>query len=113
PMGGYLVDIGSGDVLNFPDAITVDAAGNIYVADMSVFVFDATGAPIDTWESTDDWSASHGIAIGANGMFYALDRVNSTVNYFSGDGARLGSWGDYGAEPGEFDTAYSLTTATR
>jgi DNA-binding beta-propeller fold protein YncE len=113
PNGAFLHMLGSSDILNFPDAVAVDSGGNIYVTDGSILVFDANGAQIGQWDMTSGWTASHDIAITAGGTVYALDRVNSSVNYFNTSGVLLGGWGAYGAEPGNFDGAEGIAVSTR
>ena len=97
-------------VLRFPEAVAVDTAGNVYVADQLSYVvqkFTATGAFETQWGS---YGGGHGqfgpiggLATDAAGNVYVVDSSHERVEKFDPNGNFLASWGHKGVEPGQFN----------
>ena len=102
--------LGSGDgQFCRPNGITVDGAGNVYVADTGnhrVQKFDVNGAFLAKWgtEGSGDGQFKNpsGIAVDGAGNVYVVDRDNARVQKFGASGAFLATWGSYGEGDGQF-----------
>lgn len=95
-----------------PAGISLDAAGNIYVADTSnhrVTVFDPAGNYVRTLSRTRDASIQlnepWSMAIDTGGNIYVADTWNHRIQAFSPDFQKLAEWGVPGGRPspGPFD----------
>jgi predicted membrane-bound mannosyltransferase/DNA-binding beta-propeller fold protein YncE len=103
---------------SFPRAVTVDASGNIYVADSGnnrVQVFDSKGTPLRQWGTTckldtgegcvgdgrGQFNEPWGIAVDAGGNVYVSDTWNHRVQKFDRDGNFVTMWGQFGSTGGE------------
>ncbi len=96
-------------VLRFPEAVAVDAQGNVYVADQlsyTVQKFTAEGALEAEWGS---YGGGHGqfgpiggIATDAAGDVYVVDSGHNRIEKFDPNGNFILSWGHHGSEPGQF-----------
>ncbi len=104
--------------LNFPRAVALDAAGNIYVADSGnnrVQVFASDGTFLRGWGSTckldtgegcvdggrGQFNEPWGIAVGTDGSVYVSDTWNHRIQRFTNDGQFVTSWGVFGSTGGE------------
>ncbi len=97
-------------VLRFPEAVAVDAAGDVYVADQLSYVvqkFSATGAFENEWGS---YGGGHGqfgpiggLAVDAAGDVYVVDSSHNRIEKFTAEGEFITQWGHKGSEPGEFE----------
>ena len=99
-----------GGVLRQPQAVAIDAAGNVYVADRwgyRIQKFNPDGAFLHEWGSygtgPGEFGAIGGLAIDATGNVYALDSDRDRVQKFAPDGRFLKTWGGRGSTPGRFD----------
>jgi len=99
-----------------PMGSTVDAAGNIYVADSTqdrVFKFDPNGQLLLSWGVTgsDDGQLDQpvDVALGSDGHLFVVDAGNNRVQKFSTDGDHLLSFGSIGINDGEFMTPLAIT----
>jgi DNA-binding beta-propeller fold protein YncE len=79
--------------LDFPEGITVDTDGNVYVADTNnnrIQKFDSDGNFLAKWGSlgTNDreFSLPEGIAVDADGNVYVADTNNNRIQKFDGMG---------------------------
>lgn len=107
---------GSGDGQFFfreqPDhaaGVTVDKAGNVYVADFNnhrIQKFDASGTFLGKWgtQGTGDgqFNFPTGIVTDAQGNVYVADSGNDRIQKFDRTGMFLGKWGRHGTGMGQF-----------
>lgn len=103
--------------LSYPQGITRDAAGNLYVVDFEnarVQKFNSAGQFITLWGSRGSndgqFQQPTGIAVDSNGDVYVTDLGSSTnrVQKFKGDGTFIKKWGTTGSNPGQFDYPYAI-----
>lgn len=94
-LGSY----GAGE-LNGPRGMALDAAGNIYVADLfnhRVVIFDPNGAVLRSFGSKGNGDGQlyepSGIAIDDDGNIFVADTWNARVAKFTSDGTWVKSWG--------------------
>ncbi len=97
-------------VLRFPEAVAVDATGDVYVADQLGYVvqkFSAAGVLETEWGS---YGGGHGqfgpiggLAVDAAGEVYVVDSSHDRIEKFGPDGEFISAWGHAGSELGEFD----------
>lgn len=97
-------------VLRFPEAVAVDAQGDVYVADQLSYVvqkFSAAGTFETEWGS---YGGGHGqfgpiggLAVDAAGNVYVVDSSHDRIEKFNSEGAFITQWGHKGSEPGEFN----------
>jgi tripartite motif-containing protein 71 len=97
-------------VLRFPEAVAVDAQGDVYVADQLSYVvqkFSDTGEFVTEWGS---YGGGHGqfgpiggLAIDAAGDVYVVDSSHNRIEKFDPNGAFITQWGHKGNEPGQFN----------
>ena len=108
---------GSGNgQLNQPEAVTVDALGNIYVADYNnnrVQIFSSTTAYVSQFggsgSGNGQFSAPDGIAISPiTGNIYVADSRNNRVQIFSSTSTYIGQFGSHGSGNGQFDSPGTL-----
>jgi tripartite motif-containing protein 71 len=97
-------------VLRFPEAIAVDTAGNVYVADQLSYVvqkFTAAGAFETQWGSFGgghgQFGPIGGLATDAAGDVYVVDSSHNRIQKFDPNGAFLASWGGRGSGLGRFN----------
>lgn len=94
---------------NYPNFITTDKEGNLYVVDSGNFrvqVFDRQGRFIKSFGSPGDSPGSFarpkGIAIDSEGHIYVVDAAFQNFQIFDSDGNILLYVGKGGIEPGQF-----------
>ncbi len=96
-------------VLRFPEAVAVDAQGDVYVADQLSYVvqkFSAAGTFLTEWGS---YGGGHGqfgpiggLATDAAGNVYVLDSAHNRIEKFDSAGGFITTWGHTGNELGQF-----------
>ncbi len=96
-------------VLRFPEAVALDAQGNVYVADQLGYVvqkFTDTGVFETEWGS---YGGGHGqfgpiggIATDAASNVYVVDSSHNRIEKFDTNGAFITQWGHKGDELGQF-----------
>jgi DNA-binding beta-propeller fold protein YncE len=96
-------------VLRFPEAIALDAQGNVFVADQLSYVvekFTASGQFVGQWGS---YGGGHGqfgpiggLATDAAGNVYVVDSSHNRIEKFDTNGNFITQWGHKGSEPGQF-----------
>jgi tripartite motif-containing protein 71 len=96
-------------VLRFPEAVALDTAGNVYVADQLGYVvqkFSATGAFETEWGSFGgghgQFGPIGGLATDAAGNVYVVDSSHNRIEKFDANGNFVLQWGHKGSEPGQF-----------
>src|SRR6202167_5894207 len=102
-------------VLRFPEAVAVDAFGNVYIADQLSFVvqkFSAAGQYLGQWGS---YGGGHGqfgpiggLATDAAGDVYVVDSEHNRIEKFNSSGEFITAWGHFGNELGQFNFGSSL-----
>jgi tripartite motif-containing protein 71 len=112
--GSGAAGAGQGDY-EHPQAVTVDAAGNVYVADTGndrVVKLNPGGSVIAEWGDRGGgdgrFRSPTGIGIDAAGNVYVLDSENNRVEVFSESGRFLARWGNRGIGPGQFSQPTAL-----
>jgi DNA-binding beta-propeller fold protein YncE len=82
----------------YPLGIASDTEGNVYVADFGngrIQKFTGSGSFIRAWgrpgSATGEFRSPAGVAISVNGRVYVVE-AEGRVQYFTQDGAYLGSW---------------------
>jgi len=89
--------------------VAVDPTGNIWSADFwgsGIHEFSPSGSTMieiaGNTAPAPGFAQAFGVAVGANGMTYAVDRLNQRVERFDASGAYLNSVGKRGVAPGTF-----------
>jgi parallel beta-helix repeat protein len=111
--GNYLTQWGTygsdNGQLKYPEGLTVDALGTIYVADTGnsrIQKFDSSGAYLTQWgtggSGNGQFSRPDGLAVDVAGTIYVADTGNNRIQRFAGDGTYLGQWGLAGSSNGQF-----------
>ena len=98
-----------------PQALALDAAGEVYVADTGndrVVKLSATGAVLGAWGRTGGANGSFrspsGIGIDPAGDVYVTDTDNNRIQVFDANGRWLRGWGNRGTAPGQFSQPSAL-----
>src|SRR6266566_6054591 len=96
-------------VLRFPEAVTLDPQGDVFVADQLSYVvqkFSPDGAFETEWGS---YGGGHGqfgpiggLAADAAGDVYVVDSSHNRIEKFDPSGSFITSWGHRGNAPGQF-----------
>ncbi len=96
-------------VLRFPEAVALDAAGDVYVADQlsyAVEKFSASGEFVTSWGSFGgghgQFGPIGGLATDAAGNVYVVDSSHNRIEKFDSNGTFITQWGHKGSEPGQF-----------
>ena len=96
-------------VLRFPEAVAVDAQGNVYVADQLSYVvqkFTADGEFESEWGSygggQGQFGPIGGLATDAAGNVYVVDSSHNRIEKFDPSGRVLSAWGRRGSALGQF-----------
>ncbi len=109
--GGGAAGSGSG-AFSHPEAIAVDRAGDIDVADTGndrVVKLDPAGNAIGVWGgSAGHFHSPDGIGVDGAGNVYVLDGENNRVEMFSEAGGFLGRFGNRGIAAGQFSQPGAL-----
>ena len=109
---------GTGDgEFNYPEGISVDSSGNVYVADSfnhRIQKFDSNGKFIAKWGSKGtgdgEFNYPYGISVdSSSGTVYVADAVNRRIQKFDSNGKFIAKWGSKGTGDGEFDKPYGIS----
>lgn len=100
-----------------PGGISVDAQGNVYVADAGnnrIQKFSNAGAFITKWGTfgagDGQFSGPRGVAADEQGNIYVADTTNQRIQKFSNTGTFIAKWGSGGSGNGQFSDPYAVTT---
>lgn len=114
PDGGGPLQTGDGQFFE-PQAVAVDGAGNVYVADTGnhrVQKFDATGKFLAKWGRTGfaqgQFDVPRGLAFTRQGNLLVVDQNNHRVQEFELDGKFVRQWGVQGNGEGEFNAPQDI-----
>ncbi len=96
-------------VLRYPEAVALDSAGDVYVADQLSYVvqkFTVGGTLEAEWGSygggPGQFGPIAGLATDAAGNVYVVDSSHNRIEKFDSNGNFITSWGHGGSELGEF-----------
>lgn len=103
-----------------PHGITLDEAGNVYVADRGnsrIQVFTKEGKFIQQWKS-DELGRPWGVDIGSDRLLYVADGGDmnpapperNRILKLDLNGKILGAWGSFGSQDGQFWWAHDVAT---
>lgn len=100
---------------NEPFAITVDASGNVFVADARnhrIQKFDENGKFISQWggqgNDSGKFERPSGLAVDAEGNIFVADYELDRIQKFTADGKFLMQWGSSGSDFGQFNSPTGL-----
>lgn len=103
--GGQVSTVNAGKgSFYYPNGIAVTGGANrsIYVADSNngrVQVFNESGSPVNVLATG---GAPRGVALNSRGQLFAVDVLGHKVDMYSPEGVELGSFGENGSAPGQF-----------
>jgi DNA-binding beta-propeller fold protein YncE len=99
-----------------PSSVTVDSAGNVYVADTGnnrIQKFSGNGTFITKWgeygTANGSFSRPYGVVADSAGNVYVADTGNNRIQKFSGNGTFITNLGKYGINSGNFKSPSSVT----
>jgi sugar lactone lactonase YvrE len=114
---------GTGQFLFNLEGIAVDAAGNVYVTEVSgpngqgadrIQKFSSSGAFLTKWGSrgsgNGQFSVPSGIATDPAGDVYVADSGNARIQKFDFDGSFISKWGSGGSGNGQFNLPNGIAT---
>lgn len=114
PDGGGPLQTGDGQFFE-PQAVAVDSAGNVYVADTGnhrVQKFDANGKFLVKWGRSGfaqgQFDVPRGLAFTRQGGLLVVDQNNHRVQEFDLDGKFVRQWGVQGNGEGEFNAPQDI-----
>mgnify|MGYP000905474838 FL=1 len=115
--GSALYVSGSADgEFNTPTSITVDASGNVFVADKlnnRIQKFTSNGVFVKKWGSLGNTNGKFGSPVGvttdAVGNVYVADAGYDMIHKFSNDGVFIERWGVSGSADGELSAPESVS----
>ena len=100
---------------NAPEAVAVDAAGNVYVVDRDNYriqKFTSDGAYVTQWGSFGSGDTEFGsptdVAVDPSGNVYVVDQNNHRIQKFTSDGTYVTKWGSNGTGDGQFAFPYGI-----
>jgi DNA-binding beta-propeller fold protein YncE len=128
--GTFVRSFGDG-LFTFAHGISLDGAGNVYCVDSGdhtvrkfspegelLLTLGTRGEPSHTGYTTDYRTITHGgppfnmptkVAVAPGGDLYVSDGYgNARIHHFGADGSLVGSWGEPGDGPGQFNVAHAV-----
>ncbi len=107
---------GGNGQFRFSINLTVDAGGNVYVADFNnnrIQKFDSNGNFLLTWgtfgNADGQLNGPNGVRVDAAGNVYVAEYLGNRIQKFDANGNFLLKWGSAGAPPGQFNNPGGLT----
>ncbi|MFL5827716.1 MAG: NHL repeat-containing protein [Thermoleophilaceae bacterium] len=98
--------------LRYPQGLTVDGSGNLYVADDQnnrVEKFNATsGAYLATIGSSTELDNPYDVGVDGAGNLYVADNLGHEIDKYAADGTHVKTWGGKGDAPGFLQTPRAL-----
>lgn len=103
-----------------PEAVAIDAAGNVYVADdglvdtlnCRIQKFDANGTHLTSFgvlgNGVGQFNRAKGVTVGGDGSIYVLEDIISRIQRFNTDCTYITYWGSTGSTAGKFDYPYAI-----
>lgn len=106
--------------LNFPWGITIDGAGDVFVADTfnhRIQKFSPSGEPLFSFGrqglGEGEFQTPKDIAVDVDGFIYVLDSDNHRVQKFDASGNFILTWGEHGGDPGQFRSPTGIAVTAR
>jgi sugar lactone lactonase YvrE len=101
--------------LSQPNAVAVDASGNVFVAEIyyhRIKKFNSSGTLLSQWGSWGTGNGRfrypYGISVDTSGNVYVADHQNHRIQKFNNSGTYLSQWGSRGAGNGQFYYPFSV-----
>jgi sugar lactone lactonase YvrE len=98
-----------------PARLGLDAAGNLYVPDLTrIYVFDPNGTLSRTIQTNEvgngEVYVANSAAVSESGFIFVSDWQSNRIAVFDPDGVFVGYLGSYGTGPGQFNEVDTLVT---